>query len=123
MRAGLMRLISRPGPILALLALLALMLVPGCASMKITASNPAARELVIGVNQGSGAFISMNSSAPLDFRTNGTRQLRIQAADIMACEVAHVVALRTILPEPAGAGGIIAATNFSFFSDLGKSED
>jgi len=51
----------------------------GGASLKITTSNPAARELVIGVNQGSGGFVSMNSSAPLDFRTNGTRRLRIQA--------------------------------------------
>jgi hypothetical protein len=51
----------------------------GGASLKITTSNPATRELVIGVNQGSGSFISMNSSAPLDFRTNGTRRLRIQA--------------------------------------------
>jgi hypothetical protein len=51
----------------------------GGASMKIATSSPASRELVIGVNQGSGSFISMNSSAPLDFRTNGTRRLRIQA--------------------------------------------
>jgi hypothetical protein len=51
----------------------------GGASLKITTSNPATRELVIGVNQGSGSFIAMNSSAPLDFRTNGTRRLRIQA--------------------------------------------
>ena len=51
----------------------------GGASLKITTSNPASRELVIGVNQGSGSFISMNSNAPLDFRTNGTRRLRIQA--------------------------------------------
>ena len=51
----------------------------GGASLKIRASNPTIRELVIGVNQGSGSFISMNSSAPLDFRTNGTRRLRIQA--------------------------------------------
>ena len=51
----------------------------GGASLKIVTSNPSSRELVIGVNQGSGSFISMNSSAPLDFRTNGTRRLRIQA--------------------------------------------
>jgi hypothetical protein len=50
-------------------------------------------------------------------------ELRIQAAEIMACEVAHVVALRAILPEPIGAGGILPAVDFSFFSDLGKSED
>lgn len=49
--------------------------------------------------------------------------IRTKAADIMASEVAHVVALRAVLPEPAGTGDVISAAAFDFFTDLTKAPD
>ncbi len=45
--------------------------------------------------------------------------LRARAADILGCEIAHVIALRTVLPGPEGTDGdVIAAAAFDFVTDL-----
>lgn len=45
--------------------------------------------------------------------------LRVRAADILGCEVAHVVALRSVLPAPDGTeGDVLAAAAFDFITDV-----
>ena len=44
----------------------------GDALLNLKASSPAAREMLIGVNQSFGGFISMETNDALGFRTNGT---------------------------------------------------
>ncbi|MCA9544175.1 MAG: ferritin-like domain-containing protein [Myxococcales bacterium] len=45
--------------------------------------------------------------------------LRYRAADILGCEIAHVVALRTVLPAPDGHDGdVMSAIDFGFITQV-----
>jgi len=49
----------------------------GSAVIKLSATNSSNREMLVGVNQGSGGFVSMETNNNLDFRTNGIRRVII----------------------------------------------
>jgi len=69
----------------------------GDAFINIKASNAAARELLIGVNQSTGGIISMQTNNNLDFRTNGNSRLRIR-------NTGQVGIARTFPPHPLHVG-------------------
>ncbi|MGA7304376.1 MAG: tail fiber domain-containing protein [Rhodothermales bacterium] len=52
----------------------------GDALLNLKASSPAAREMLIGVNQSFGGFISMQTNNALGFRTNGTTWVVIETS-------------------------------------------